>query len=85
MKQTIAQSDYRRASADMSRRTFSQIKKGPPKRNSVPYQPGFSSVKPVIRESTMPNHRELELAKEQARKFLAGNAEVCQPEGAIKS
>ena len=76
MKRTIAQSDFRRTSADTSHRTLNEIQNGPPKRKPVPYQPGLYGQKPKALTIGM---RDLEEAKRQAAKYLPKNAKEMAP------
>jgi hypothetical protein len=77
MKRTIAQSSFRRTSADISHRTLKEIQSGPPKRKPIPYQPGMYGPKP--QPSTMPPLRDLEEAKRQAAKYLPKTATMAPP------
>ena len=70
MKRTVARSDYHLASVDRSPRTLHEIQSGPPKRKPAPYQPGLYGPKPNLKSTTIPSDRDLELAKQQAAKFL---------------
>lgn len=73
MKRSIARADLCRTPVDRSPRTLKEIRDGAPKKKPVPYQPGLRGDKPDLSRFTMPSTRDLELAKQQAAKFLPKN------------
>jgi hypothetical protein len=74
MKRTTSQSDYRRTSLDMSHRTLKEIHQGHPAKKPTQYLLGSYLERPNLDGCIMPSDRDLELAKQQAAKFLPKDA-----------